>query len=239
MRPHTDPASALTPWSREAQRSDDAFSELDAILEGPRLTVAEATTQLEGVISRARRGTDRLPGFQIEWTRGVVCGPNARDYRSSPETSDAGTLRVRFRAVPAGGIGWPIAVQVLLLGSLLATSVSGDPRWLGGVLLAGLIGLALHAREDHELSVGSGGWRLTRGALWKETLELDPASRLRSHRVNDAVWLVAVAPRGAVIGSVSPSEVQITELPSLLDAFRSLERAQGVARSHEAPSGGE
>ncbi len=50
---HGDPTSALTPWSREAQRSDDAFSELDTILEGPRLTVAEATRQLEQGLARS------------------------------------------------------------------------------------------------------------------------------------------------------------------------------------------
>lgn len=226
MRASVDRSSGLEPWACGRPRSDDALSELDAILEGPRLTVAQATERLEGLIHWARARSERLRGFGIEWTPAAERAESA-SYRlaSEPTAREPGLLRVRFRAVPAGGVGMPLAGLALLFGGPLASGLLGDPRWLGLLLLAFVPALAMQACESHELVLERGAARLTRGVWWREALALDPETGLSWLRVNDEVWLVLMGPTRRVLAVVSPRDTGISVLPSLVAAFRDLERA--------------
>jgi hypothetical protein len=227
MRANEDRSSGLEPWACERPRSDDALSELDAILEGPRPTVAQATERLEGLIHWARARSERLRGFGIEWTPAAERAESGASYRlaSEPTARDPGLLRVRFRAVPARGVGMPLAGLALLFGGLLAPRLLGDPRWLGVSLLALVLLLAMQARESHELVLGRGATRLSRGVWRRETITLDPEAGLSWLRVNDEVWLVLEGPTRRVLAVVSPRDTGISVLPSLVAAFRDLERA--------------
>jgi len=228
----------LERWATETPRTD-ALSELDTILEGQRPSVAEATRRVEELILWVRRRSEGPAGFAIAWIRGVERAASALDYRSAsaPSTHDAGTVRVRFRAVPDLGIRWPLGTLMLLSTTLVVARVLEDPRWLCGLLFAGLSLLVMHAQVSHELLIAPGALRLSRGALWKRTLELDPATRLHWIRVQDSVGLFAIAPqRRVLIGWVSPGDQAISELPSLLEAFRSLEGAYSPPRVRVEPS---